>query len=150
MGLLDAGAEEPKSKALRYVISGVALVLLLALGAWYFLRYTTEKHTVERFMNAIAAGNTQLAYQIWHPHTNFSYQDFLSFWGPNGYYSPIKTYRIESAEVPPKGGSGVVVTVEISGYDPFPKPEETVKSAQDREVQIWVERSDQSLSFPPP
>jgi hypothetical protein len=150
MGLLDAGAEEPKSKALRYVISGVALALFLALGAWYFLRYTTEKHTVERFMNAIATGNTQLAYQIWHPHPNFSYQDFLSFWGPNGYYSPIKTYRIESAEVPPKGGSGVVVTVEISGYDPFPKPEETVKSAQDREVQLWVERSDQSLSFPPP
>jgi hypothetical protein len=40
--------------------------------------------------------------------------------------------------------------VEISAYDPFPKPEETVKSAQNREVQLWVERSDQSLSFPPP
>ena len=29
MGLLDAGAEEPKSKALRYGISGVVLVLSL-------------------------------------------------------------------------------------------------------------------------
>jgi hypothetical protein len=150
MGLLDAGAEEPKSKALRYVISGVALVLLLALAGGYFLRYTTEKRTVERFMHAIVSGDTQQAYQIWHPHPNFSYEDFLSFWGPTGYYSPIKSYRIESAEVPPKGGSGVVITVEISAYDPFPKPEETVKFGQNREVQLWIERSDQSMSFPPP
>jgi hypothetical protein len=150
VGILDYGAEEPKSRALRYVISGVALVLLIAAGLWYVLRYTPEKHTVEHFMDAVVAGNSQQAYQIWHPHPNFSFQDFISFWGPDGYYSPIKSYRIETAEVPPKGGSGVVVVVEISGYSPFPKPEETVKFAQNREVQIWVERSDQSLSFPPP
>lgn len=150
MGLLDAGAEEPKSKALRYVISAVVLVALIAVGVWYLLRYTSEKHTVEHFMDAVVTGNSQQAYQIWHPHPGFSFQDFLGFWGPNGYYSPIKTYRIESAEVPPKGGSGVVVTVEISGYDPFPKPEEKIKSAQNREVQLWIERSDQSMSFPPP
>jgi hypothetical protein len=150
MGLLDPGAEEPKSKALRYGVSGVALVLLLGAGMWYFLRYTPEKRTAEHFMHAIATGDTQQAYQIWHPHASFSYKDFLSFWGPDGYYSPIKTYQIESAEVPPKGGTGVVVVVEISSYDPFPKPGETVKAAQNREVQLWIERSDQSMSFPPP
>jgi hypothetical protein len=150
VSILDTGAEEPKSKALRYVVSGIALALLLAVGLWYLLRYTTEKHTVERFMNAVVAGDSQQAYQIWHAHPGFSYQDFISFWGPNGYYSPIKSYRMESAEVPPKGGSGVVVTVELSAYNPFPKPEDTIKFAQNREVQLWVERSDQSLSFPPP
>jgi hypothetical protein len=150
MGLLDAGAEEPQSKALRYVVSGVALVLFLSVTVWYFLRYSPEKRTVDHFMDAVVTGNTQQAYQIWHPHPSFSYQDFLGFWGPNGYYSPIKTYRIESAEVPPKGGSGVVIVVEISAYDPFPRAEEIVKSAQNREVQLWVERSNQSMSFPPP
>ena len=90
MGLLDAGAEEPKSKALRYVISGVVLALLLAVSVRYFLRYTTEKHTVEHFMHAVVTGDTQQAYQIWHPHASFSYKDFLSFWGPNGYYSPTQ------------------------------------------------------------
>jgi hypothetical protein len=150
VGLLDSGVEEPKSKALRYAISGIALVLLLSAAFWYLLRYTPEKHTVQKFMTAVAAGDTQQAYQIWHPHQGFSFNDFLSFWGPDGYYSPIKSFRIESAEVPPKGGSGVVVVVEISGYDPFPKPEETTKFAQNREVRLWVERSDQSLSFPPP
>jgi hypothetical protein len=150
MGLLDAGAEEPHSKALRYVVSGVALAIFIALGGWYFLRYTPEKRTVERFMSAVVAGNTQQAYQIWHPQPHFSYKDFLSFWGPDGYYSPLKSFRIEAAEVPPKGGSGVVVTVEISEYDTFPKPDEKLKSARNREVQLWVERSDQSMSFPPP
>jgi hypothetical protein len=150
MGLLDAGAEEPKSKALRYVISGIVMALLLAGSIWFFARYTTEKHTITRFMDAIVKGDTQQAYQIWHPHPGFSYQDFLSFWGPNGYYSPIKSYRIETAEVPPKGGTGVVVVVELSEYDTFPKSEETIKTARNREVQLWVERSDQSMSFPPP
>lgn len=150
VGILDYGAEEPKSKALRYVISGIALVLFIAAAMWYFLRFSAEKRTIAHFMDAVIAGDTQKACDIWHTHHGFTCQDFASFWGPNGYYSPIKSYRIESAEVPPKGGSGVVVTVELSGYEPFPKPEETVKFAQNREVQIWVERSDQSLSFPPP
>src|ERR1700722_20414068 len=123
MGLLDAGAEEPKSKALRYVVSGVALAILLGVSMWYFLRYTPEKHTVEHFMHAVVTGDSQQAYQIWNPHASFSSQDFLSFWGPNGYYSPIKTYQIESAEVPPKGGSGGVIVVGGGAFDPFPKPE---------------------------
>src|SRR3977135_856397 len=59
MGILDAGAEEPNSKALRYVISGVAFAAMLAGALWYFLRFTPEKHTVERFMNAVGAGGNQ-------------------------------------------------------------------------------------------
>jgi hypothetical protein len=150
MGILDAGAEEPKSKALRCVVSGIALAAMLAGALWYFLRFAPEKHTVERFMDAVIAGDTQQGYKIWHANPSFTYQDFLAFWGPKGFYSPMKTYRIESAEVPPKGGSGVVVVVELSAYSPFPKPEESVKFGQNQEVMLWVERSDQSLSFPPP
>jgi hypothetical protein len=155
MGILDSGIEQPKSKTRRYIISAVALVILIALGLWYLMRYMQEKQTVERFMNALLAGDTQQAYQIWHPHPSFTYQDFLGFWGPKGYYSPIKSYRIETAVMPPqsaggKAASGVIVVVELSAYTPFPKSEEKIKFAQSREVQLWVERSDQSLSFPPP
>jgi hypothetical protein len=150
VGILDSSAEEPKSKALRYVVSGVALAAMIAGALWYFLRFAPEKHTVEHFMNAVVAGDSQQAYKIWRPNPSFTYQDFLAFWGPKGYYSPIKSFRIESAEVPPKGGSGVVVVVELSAYSPFPKPEESVKFAQNQEARLWVERSDQSLSFPPP
>jgi hypothetical protein len=152
VGILDSGAEEPKSKALRYVVSGIALALMIAGALWYFLRFTPEKRVVERFMDAVVAGDTQTGFQIWHPaaSSSFKYEDFLSFWGPKGYYSPIKSYRIETAEAPPKGGSGVVVVVELSAYSPFPSPQETIKFAQNQEVQIWVEKSDHSLGFPPP
>ena len=150
MGILDSGAEEPKSKALRYVVTSVALAAMIAGALWYFLRFAPEKRTVERFMSAVVAGDSQEAYKIWRPNPSFTYQDFLAFWGPKGYYSPIKSFRIESAEVPPKGGSGVVVVVELSAYSPFPKPEESVKFGQNQEARLWVERSDQSLSFPPP
>jgi hypothetical protein len=150
VGLLDSGIEEPKSKALRYVISSVALAAMLAGSLWWTLRFTKEKHTVEHFMNALLAGDTQQAYQIWHPHPDFTYQDFLGFWGSNGYYSPIKSYRILDLGLPPKGGSGVIVIVELSAYAPFPSPDDKIKTSQTHEVQLWVERSDQSLSFPPP
>jgi hypothetical protein len=151
VGILDAGIEEPKSKALRYVVSAVAFVVLVTWGVWFFfLRYSAEKHTVDRFMNAVVADNTPLAFKIWNPHSDFNLQDFTAFWGPKGYYSPIKSFRIERAELLSNGSSGVVVTVELSAYSPFPKPEETIKFAQNREVTLWVERSDQSLSFPPP
>jgi hypothetical protein len=152
VGILDSGPEEPKSKALRYVVSSIALAAMIAGAFWYFLRFTPEKRTVERFMEAVVAGNTQQAFQIWHPrpHVNFTYQDFLGFWGPKGYYSPIKSYRIESAEMPPNGGSGVVVVVELSAYSPFPTPEDSIKFGQNQEVRLWIERSDHSMGFPPP
>ena len=115
VGILDSGVEEPKSKALRYVISAIALVLLIAWGMWFFfLRYSREKHTVLSFMDAVVAEICRRP-TIWHPHTDFTLQDFTRYWGPNGFYSPIKTYRIERAELLPNGSSGVVVTVEISG-----------------------------------
>jgi hypothetical protein len=40
------------------------------------------------------------------------------------------------------------VTVEISPYSPYPDQNDP-KSSRTKEVQIWVERSDKSLSFPP-
>ena len=75
-------------------------------------------------------------------------RDFVS--GPRGkqgYYGPVESYRIESTTLP-KDANGVVVVVEISPLRPFP-PNDDPKSGRNREVRIWVARSDQSLSFPP-
>ena len=151
MGLLDSGAEEPRSKLRRYVITGVALVALVAIGLWYLFRFYPEKRVVEQFLDALVAGNTQLAYQIWKtaPGSSYTYQDFLDDWGPKGYYGPISSYHIEAAENPPRGGSGVIVTVAVSPDQPFPDESDAVKLRRTKEVKIWVERRDHSLSFPP-
>src|ERR1700687_2078742 len=42
VGILDSSAEEPNSKKLRYVISGLALAAMLAGALGYFLRFTPD------------------------------------------------------------------------------------------------------------
>ena len=141
--------EEPDSKRLRYAVSGVALVILVSFGIWFFfLRFISEKHTIEHFMDAVVAQDYQRAFQIWKSHGSYTYQDFLADWGLNGYYGPIKSYRIESESLPPNGGSGVIVVVEVSPTQPFPGNNDP-QSGRNKEIRLWVERSDQSISFPP-
>ena len=149
MGLLDSSSEEPRSKLRRYVITALALAALLTLGVGYVFRFYPEKKATERFFDALVGGDTQRAYQLWKPQPTYSYQDFLEDWGPSGYYGPVKSYRIEAAESPKHGGSGVIVVIEISPYQPFPGDNDAAKNRQTREVRLWVERSDKSLSFPP-
>jgi hypothetical protein len=149
LALFDKTSEPPDSKRLRYAVSGVALVILVALGAWFFfLRFLTEKHTIQDFMDAVVAQNYQRAFEIWKSHGSYTYKDFLADWALDGYYGPIKSYRIESASLPPNGGSGVVVVVEVNPFSPFPDSQDP-KSGRNKEIRLWVERSDQSISFPP-
>jgi hypothetical protein len=149
VSLLDSHPEEPRSRALRYSVSGVAFLLLMAFGIWFLLRFYPEKRTVARFMDAVTAGNLQLAYQIWKPHgTSYTFDDFTADWGTKGYYGPIESYRIETANSPRNGGSGIIVVIETSPYRPFPD-EKDPKSRRNRDIRLWVERSDQSISFPP-
>ena len=73
--------EEPDSKRLRYAVSGVALVILVAFGIWFFfLRFISEKHTIEHFMDAVVTQDYQRGFQIWKSHGSYTYQDFLADW----------------------------------------------------------------------
>ena len=163
MGLLDSDSEEPKSKLRRYVVTWLALGLFLALGLWYLFRFYPEKRTAERFLDALVTGDTAKAYGIWKLGSSYkgqspaeiskvaqsyAYQDFLDDWGPSGYYGPVKSYRIETAQKP-KGGTGVIVVVELSPYQPFPSDADVARNRRTKEVRIWVESKDKSLSFPP-
>jgi hypothetical protein len=147
LDLLDA-SEEPKSRTLRYAVSGVALVLLLSFSLWFFVfRLLPERRTVEHFMDAVITGNLQLGYQIWKPESSYSFQDFVADWGEKGYYGPVKSYRIEAAALP-RDSSGVDVVVEISPFQPFPDGNSS-QSDRTREVHLRVETKDLSMSFPP-
>ncbi len=141
-------AEQAQSKARRLIFAAVALLAAAILLAWYLLRYTPEKHAAERFFDALVAGDTARAYQLWKPAPSYKMEDFLADWGPNGYYGPVKSYRIVSASSR-AGASGVDVVLEVSPYAPFPAPEDVEKSRRTRRVRLWVESKDKSLSFPP-
>jgi len=147
MGLFDRDSEEPKSKLRRYLITALALLLLLAAAVWYALRFHTEKKTVATFFEALVRGDTAAAYRMWSKLGTYTYQEFLNDWTA-GYYGPVRSYRIVTAQQK-SGASGVVVVVEISPDSPFPQPGEADRLLRTKEVKIWVERKDQSLSFAP-
>ena len=148
MALFDGGAEEPHSKVRRYVITVIVFIALVSAGVAYARRYLTEKASVAAFLDTLAKGDLQQAYRLWKPNASYSFQDFLSDWGPTGEFGPVKSYHIASAHMR-KNASGVVITVELSRFAPFPSDQDFEKSRSTKEVRLWVERRDQAISFAP-
>lgn len=152
MALFDGGEEHPAHKVRRYIITGLVFVALVVGFCWYLLRFHKEKNTVRHFLDAVAAGKMEEAYRIWKPAETYSYNDFLEDWGEQSYYGPVKSYRIEDAQEIKRGSnpvSGVVIAVELSPYSPFPAESDVGKQVKTKEVRLWVEFKDQSISFPP-
>jgi hypothetical protein len=148
MTLLDPPAEKPdRSRAMAFTIAALVLVAIVAL--WFTFRYYPEKRAAERFFDALVAGDTAKAYQLWKPGSSYAMKDFLADWGPEGYYGPVKSYRIIHAKTP-KGSNAVAVSAEISPYSPMPDISETEKSRKTKIVEVWVLAADKSFSFPVP
>lgn len=148
MGLFDSTDEHPPSKIRRYIITVVAGLLIIGGGVWWFSRFHTEKHTIRAFMNAVVAGNLQEAYKIWKPEPSYSFKDFQDDWGESGYYGPIRSYMIRDADRL-HDSSAADVIVEVSPYSPFPDDHDVAKQAKTKEIKLWVQFKDQSISFPP-
>ncbi|MDE3109636.1 MAG: hypothetical protein KGL02_06825 [Acidobacteriota bacterium] len=146
--LFDSPQKEHHSKLRRYIISIVVFVVLVIGTSWYLLRYYREKDTVRRFLDEVAAGDMQQAYQTWKPETSYSFKDFLDDWGPGGYYGPVRSFRVEKT-VRRHDSNYVDVIVEVSSVTPFPSGNADSDS-RTREVDIGVRLSDQKMSFPPP
>src|SRR5712664_4929304 len=102
MSLLDPPAYKPdKSRAMAFTTAALALVAIVAL--WFTFRYYPEKKAAETFFDALVAGDTAKAYQLWKPGPTYSMKDFLADWGPQGYYGPVKATRLSMPKRP--GGS---------------------------------------------
>jgi len=147
MTLLDPPAEKPeKSRAMAFTIAALVLVAIVVL--WFTFRYYPEKKAAEHFFDALVAGDTARAYQLWKPSPSYAMKDFLADWGPEGYYGPVKSYRILRASSP-IGANAVAVRVAISPFSPMPDASEIEKSRKTKVVSVWVLISDKSFSFPP-
>ena len=155
MGLFDSTEEHPPDKVRRYIVTGVAFVLLVVLSCWSWYRFTyqAEKRAVSHFLETVAAGRMDEAYRIWKPSSDtYSFKVFNDDWGPNSYYGPVKSFHIErGGEVSCGVGAptGAVVTVKISPYDTFPSDSDVEKQSKTKEVRLWIEYHDHSFSFPP-
>jgi len=146
MTLLDAQEydSEKARKRRKQIISAIAiLVIVLALGWWF--RYWPDERIVGHFFDALQKQDYRTAYGIWmhdpewaqHPseHPKYPFNDFYRDWGPGGEWGLIKTQRVYGASTCSGGGSGVVVDV--------------IVNERTEHAQVWVEKSDHTLSYPP-
>ncbi len=146
MTLLDAEQYDPeKGRKRRNQILAAAALLLIVLAAGWWFRYWPEERMVGHFFDALQKQDYKAAYGIWmhdpewaqHPdeHARYPYNDFYRDWGPGGEWGLIKTEKVYGASACPGGGSGVVVDVIVND--------------RAQHAQVWVEKSDHTLSFPP-
>ena len=148
MSLIDPPADKPdKSRAMAFTLAVLVVVAIVAL--WYTFRYYPEKKAAERFFDALVASDTAKAYQLWKPSPSYAMKDFLADWGPQGYYGPVKSYKIIRAKAP-SSSNAVAVSVEVSPFSPMPDISDTEKTRKTRVVEIWVIAADKSFSFPVP
>jgi hypothetical protein len=147
MSLLEPPVEKPQKSRAMAITFG-ALVFTLVVVLWFTFRYYPEKKATARFFDALAAGDTGKAYELWKPSASYRMSDFTADWGPSGYYGPVKSYKIMSAKAP-KQSNSIEVNVAISPFAPLPDKSDEDKSRKTRVVTLWVLPSDKSLSFPP-
>lgn len=146
MTLLDAkqyNPERDRRRNQRISTTVVVIIIVAALGWWF--RYWPEEHVVGKFFADLQKRDYKSAYGIWmhdpgwdqHPqeHPKYPFADFYRDWGPGGEWGLIKTEKVYGASTCPGGGSGVVVDVVVND--------------RAEHAQVWVEKSDKTLSFPP-
>src|SRR6267378_7816443 len=126
MSLLEPPVEKPqKSRVMLFTVTALALTLAVVL--WFTFRYYPEKKATAHFFDALVAGDTNKAYELWKPSASYRMSDFLADWGPGGYYGPVKSYKIVRAEAPKKS-NGVIVSVAVSPFSPMTEANDAEKS----------------------
>jgi hypothetical protein len=147
MSLLEPPVEKPqKSRVMLFTVAALAFTLAVVL--WFTFRYYPEKKAAANFFDALVAGDTNKAYELWKPSATYRLSDFAADWGPGGYYGPVKSYKIMGAKAPKKSDS-IEVDVAISPFSPMPDASDGEKSRKTRLVPLWILPSDKSISFPP-
>ena len=149
MSLLEPPPDEHKrSRALAFTVA----VCVVAAGIFVFfvLRFYPEKKAADTFFGALVADDMTRAYQLWQPSPSYRFKDFVEDWGPNGYYGPVKSYRIIKTRYPPGPGTSTIeVRVEISPFSPLPDANDE-KSQKTKIVTLWIDSKSKSLSVAPP
>lgn len=147
MSLLDPPVEKPqKSRAMAFTVAGLGFALIVIL--YFAFRYYPEKRAAEHFFDALVSGDTATAYQLWKPGASYELKDFMADWGPEGYYGPVKSYKILKVSSP-VGANAIAVRVALSPFTPMPDIGDAEKSRKTKVLSVWVLTKDKSFSFPP-
>ena len=133
-------AEEHRSKRLRLLRNvSIALVVVLVVGLTLFFvfRNHSEEQQVKSFVQLLQARNYGEAYRLWgcsesHPCRDYPFDKFQQDWGPASAHADESSAHISMSQ---SCGSGVVIRLSYSGSQ--------------EAVPLWVERSNEVISFAP-
>ncbi len=146
MTLMDATPYDPGPARRRRIriIAGLTVVILLSAVVW-MNRYLPEKRVVDRFFAALKSKDYDTAYGIYfadpqwkeHPakYSRYPLNQFIQDWGTGGQWGVINSYKVNGGSTCSSGASGVVVDVIVND--------------RAEHAQLWVEKSDRTLSPPP-
>jgi hypothetical protein len=115
----------------KRLLIGIPLAAILSGYLYYEFKNYPEERQVSRFLKALEEQDYPAAYLIWKPSRYYTFQNFSEDWGPDGVQGPIHDFDITDSH---ERGSGVIVYINING---------------NKELALWVEKGDKSLSFPP-
>jgi hypothetical protein len=147
MTLLDAQEYDPQKARKRrmQIITAVTILVIAAALGWWF-RFWPEERVVGHFFEALQKQDYKTAYGIWmhdpqwaqHPdqHPKYPFNEFYRDCGPGGEWGLVKTYKVYGASNCPGGASSGVVV-------------DAVVNDRTEHAQVWVEKSDHTLSYPP-
>jgi len=146
MTLLDAQQYDPtKARRRKIAITAAIIALLIAAFVVWRFPYWRAGSIVGNFFKALQKQDYNTAYAIWmhdpnwskHPaeYSKYPFNQFYEDWGPGGQWGLIKTQKVYGVSTCPGPGSGLVVDVVVND--------------RAEHAQVWVERSDHTLSFPP-
>jgi hypothetical protein len=136
-GVSDAKRE----RNIKRILIGVAVLAVVGLGLWLFLRNYPENRQMRAFLNDLKKGDYRAAYALWgctevHPCKDYPFEKFMEDWGPstghdNASVSIRKNFRESFSQ---SCTAGVIYVVGFSKGDP---------------VTLWVDRKDQAVGFAP-
>ena len=96
-------------EALKVPVS-IALVLIFIGGLAYKFANFREERRVRQFVETVASGQYDAAYQSWDADGRYTMKDFLQDWGKDGYY----TKGMREARVADSNGKGGAVVVYVT------------------------------------
>jgi len=96
-------------EALKVPVS-IALVLIFIGGLAYKFANFREERRVRQFVETVASGQYDNAYQSWDADSRYTMKDFLQDWGKDGYY----TKGMRDARVTDSNGKGSSVVVYVA------------------------------------
>lgn len=131
-GVADARREHN----VKRIAIGLAILVLVGLGVFFFFRNRAEERVMNGFLAALRDKRYQEAYAMWGctpqtPCPYYSPERFTDDWGPSGNYKNPEGMKIENVDA---CDTGVVFDVSYPGAD---------------DQGLWVERKTKFISYAP-